>query len=150
VGCETCRQAREGGSSVIVLDEHSMGLGLDREVRAWYEGRVCYITDLRPDTVIKDEAIPSLLLRERQPTFVTGDVTGFWHKVKPHPNFCIVCFGLPTERWHRIPLLLRHLFRTEGFRTKRERMGKVALVTETTVRFYAVSQPFITEIPLAK
>jgi hypothetical protein len=29
-------------------------------------------------------------------------------------------------------------------------MGKVALVTETTVRFYAVGQPFITEIPLAK
>jgi hypothetical protein len=106
--------------------------------------------NLRPDTVIKDEAIPSLLLRERQPTFVTGDVTGFWNKVKPHPNFCIVCFGLPTEQWHRIPLLLRRLFRTEGFRTKRERMGKVALVTETTVRFYAVGQPFITEIPLAK
>jgi hypothetical protein len=106
--------------------------------------------NLRPDTVIKDEAVPSLLLRERQPTFVTGDVTGFWHKVKPHPNFCIVCFGLPAERWHRIPLLLRHLFRTEGFRTKRERMGKVALVTETTVRFYAFGQQFITEIPLAK
>ncbi len=150
MGCETYRQARKGGSSVIVLDEHLMGLGLDREVRAWYEGRVCYITELRPDTIIKDEAIPSLLLRERQPTFVTGDITGFWRKVKPHSNFCIVCFGLPAERWHRIPLLLRRLFRTEGFRTKRERVGKVALVTETTVRFYAVGQPSISEIPLAK
>jgi len=29
-------------------------------------------------------------------------------------------------------------------------MDKVALVTETTIRFYAVGQPFITEIPLAK
>ncbi|MFA0781898.1 hypothetical protein [Fervidibacter sacchari] len=135
---------------MIVLDEHLMGLGLDREVRAWYEGQVCYITDLRPDTVIKDEAIPSLLLRERQPNFVTGDITGFWRKVKPHSNFCIVCFGLPAEQWRKIPFLLRRLFRTEGFRTKRERMGKVALVTETTVRFYAVGQPSITEIPLAK
>ena len=135
---------------MIVLDEHLMGLGLDREVRAWYEGQVCYITDLRPDTVIKDEAIPSLLLRERQPTFVTGDVTGFWRKVKPHSNFCIVCFSLPAEQWRKIPSLLRRLFRTEGFRTKRERMGKVVLVTETTVKFYAVGQPSITEIPLAK
>jgi hypothetical protein len=29
-------------------------------------------------------------------------------------------------------------------------MGKVALVTETTIRFYTVGQPFITEIPLVK
>jgi hypothetical protein len=29
-------------------------------------------------------------------------------------------------------------------------MGKVALVTETTVRFYAFGQLSITEIPLAK
>ena len=61
---------------MIVLDEHLMGLGLDREVRAWYEGQVCYITDLRPDTVIKDEAIPSLLLRERQAHFCDGRCHG--------------------------------------------------------------------------
>jgi len=135
---------------VIVLDEHLMGLGLDGEIRAWYEGQVCYITDLRPDTVIKDEAIPPLLQKGRKPTFVTADVAGFWRKVKPHPNFCIVCFGLPTEHWRSIPSLLRRLFRTEGFRTKRGRMGKIALVTETTVRFYAVGLPSIAEIPLAK
>ncbi|MFA0769639.1 MAG: hypothetical protein REDVDVYQ_000133, partial [Candidatus Fervidibacter sp.] len=44
---------------------------------------------------------------------------------------------------------LRRLFRTEGFRVKRGRMGKVALVTATTVRFYAVHQPSISELPLA-
>jgi hypothetical protein len=58
-------------------------------------------------------------------------------------------FAIHEERWRCIPTLLRRLFRTEGFRTKRERMGKVALVTATTVRFYAVHQPSISELPLA-
>lgn len=61
---------------MIVLDEHLMGLGLDRGIEAWYEGQICYITDLRLNTVIKDEAIPSLLAEQRQPTFVTTDVSG--------------------------------------------------------------------------
>jgi hypothetical protein len=114
------------------------------------QGKVVSIKTLRPNTVIKDEAIPSLLSKQKQLTFVTTDVSGFWKKVKPHPKFCIVCVPLPDYRLCELPSLLRRLFRTEGFRTKRERMSKVALVTETTVRFYAVGQPFITEIPLAK
>jgi hypothetical protein len=114
------------------------------------QGKVVSIKTLRPNTVIKDEAIPSLQSKQKQPTFVTTDVSGFWKKVKPHPKFCIVCVPLPDYRLCELPFLLRRLFRTEGFRTKRERMGKVALVTETTVRFYAVGQPSITEIPLAK
>ncbi len=99
--------------------------------------------------MIKDDAIPSLLAMQKQPTFVTTDVSGFWRKVQAHPRFCIVCFPLPDHRLHELPILLRRLFRTEGFRTKRERMGKVALVTTNTVRFYAVSQPSVTERPLA-
>ena len=134
---------------MIVLDENiarrSVLAGLQ-----WYEGKVVSIKTLRPNTVIKDEAIPSLLSKQRQPTFVTSDVSGFWMKVKPHQKFCVVCFPLPDYRLSELPFLLRRLFRTEGFRTKRERMGKVALVTETSVRFYAIGQPSITEIPLAK
>jgi hypothetical protein len=134
---------------MIVLDENitrqSVLAGLQ-----WYEGKVVSIKTLRPNTVIKDEAIPSLLSKQKQPIFVTTDVSGFWKKVKPHPKFCIVCVPLPDYRLCELPLLLRRLFRTEGFRTKRKRMGKVALVTETTVRFYAFGQLSITEIPLAK
>jgi hypothetical protein len=149
MGGETCCPAGEGGGGVIVLDEHLLGLSIDRAIARWYAGKVGYITELRPNTVIKDEAIPSLLREATQPTFVTCDVAGFWRKITPHRRYCIVCFAISEERWRCIPTLLRRLFRTEGFRTKRERMGKVALVTATTVRFYAVHQPSISELPLA-
>jgi hypothetical protein len=86
----------------------------------WYEGKVVSIKTLRPNTVIKDEAIPSLLSKQKQPIFVTTDVSGFWKKVKPHPKFCIVCVPLPDYRLCELPSLLRCLFRTEGFRTKGE------------------------------
>ena len=134
---------------MIVLDEHLLSLRLDQEIASWYSGQVCYITDLRPNTVIKDEAVPIILRQVKQSTFVTGDVSGFWRKVKPHPAFCIVCVDIAVEQWHLISNLLRRLFRTEGFRTKRERMGKVVLVTEKIVRFYAVNQPSVVAVPLA-
>jgi hypothetical protein len=61
---------------MIVLDENiarqSVLAGLQ-----WYEGKVVSIKTLRPNTVIKDEAIPSLLSKQKQPTFVTTDVSGF-------------------------------------------------------------------------
>ncbi len=135
---------------MIVLDEHLLGLSIDRAIASWYAGKVCSITELRPNTVIKDEAIPLLLREAKQPAFVTCDVAGFWRKIVPHRRYCIICFAIPEERWRFIPTLLRRLFRTEGFRTKKERMGKVALVTTTTVRFYAVHQPSVQELSLAE
>jgi hypothetical protein len=56
---------------MIVLDEQLLGRDLDGEIGKWYQGAVLFVTDLRPGTVIKDEAIPGLLRRQRQPTFVT-------------------------------------------------------------------------------
>jgi hypothetical protein len=118
---------------------------------AWYEGEVVSIKTLRPNTVIKDEAIPFLLSKQKQPTFVTDRCNAaFGRKSNRIRSFASSASALPITDFGEFPLLLRRLFRTEGFRTKRERMGKVALVTETTIRFYAVGQPFITEIPLAK
>jgi hypothetical protein len=134
---------------MIVVDENIARQSVLAGLR-WYEGKVVPLKALRPATVIKDDAIPSLLMAQRQPTFVTTDVSGFWRKVQPHQHFCIVCFPLPDHRLHKLPKLLRRLFRTEGFRAKRERMGKVALVTATTVRFYAVHQPSVQELPLAE
>jgi hypothetical protein len=62
---------------MIVLDENitrqSVLAGLQ-----WCEGKVVSIKTLRPNTVIKDEAIPSLLSKQKQPTFVTTDVSGFF------------------------------------------------------------------------
>lgn len=56
---------------MIVLDEELQGLGLEEAISAWYRGSVILIKSLRPGTVIKDEAIPSLLHQAKLPTFIT-------------------------------------------------------------------------------
>jgi hypothetical protein len=56
---------------MLVLDEQLLGRNLEVELRHWYRGPVIFITELRPATVIKDEAIPILLRQQRSPTFVT-------------------------------------------------------------------------------
>jgi hypothetical protein len=54
---------------MIVLDEELQGLGLEEAIAHWYRGAVLIVKQLRPGTVIKDEAIPMLLRRAEQPTF---------------------------------------------------------------------------------
>ncbi|HLK55885.1 MAG TPA: hypothetical protein VKU00_04960 [Chthonomonadaceae bacterium] len=56
---------------MIVLDEQLLGRGLETAIARWYPGTVRFITDLRPGTVIKDDAILMLLSREAEPTFLT-------------------------------------------------------------------------------
>jgi len=56
---------------MIVLDEELQGLGLEEAIAHWYRGAVLVVKQLRPDTVIKDDVIPTLLRRAEQPTFVT-------------------------------------------------------------------------------
>src|SRR5262249_52352740 len=56
---------------MIVLDEQLLGRGIERNIARWYRGSVQFIIDLRPDTVIKDDAIPTLLRQQPQPIFVT-------------------------------------------------------------------------------
>lgn len=48
---------------MIVLDEEPQGLGLEEAIAHWYRGAVLVVKHLRPGTVIKDEAIPTLLRR---------------------------------------------------------------------------------------
>jgi hypothetical protein len=66
---------------VIVLDEQLLGRGIEREIQKWYRGKVCFITDLRPGTVIKDEAIPGLLRGNRGSVFVTINEQDFWRRI---------------------------------------------------------------------
>jgi predicted GTPase len=104
---------------VIVLDEQLLGRGLEGAISKWYRGRVLFITDLRPDTVIKDDAISHLLRRERQPTFITLNSQDFWQKVNGDKAFCIVCFAFSDAHVSVIPELLRKLFRQQNFKTKK-------------------------------
>jgi len=121
---------------MLVLDEQLLGRNLEVELRHWYRGPVIFITELRPATVIKDEAIPTLLRQQRSPTFVTINANDFWHKVAIDPHFCVICFPLPDSQASAIPSLLHRMLRHHLFRTKASRMGKVLRVTQDTVNYY--------------
>lgn len=124
---------------MIVLDEQLPVRSLMAAIRRWYRGRVCVVTELRPATVIKDEAVPDLLRTVSQPTFITLNWPDFWQRSLAHPNYCIVCFTLPTDRAAEISSQLRRLLRLVRFKTKAARMGKVVRVSREQVAHYQVN-----------
>jgi hypothetical protein len=79
---------------MIVLDEQLLGRGIEHDIARWYRGSVQFITDLRPDTVIKDDAIPTLLFQQPQPIFVTINERDFWQFVPGDMRYCVVYFAL--------------------------------------------------------
>jgi hypothetical protein len=133
---------------MIVLDEHLNGLGVDQAIRRWYRGRVCGVLDLRPGSVIKDDAIPRLLRTEHQPTFVTLNWKHFWQRTAAHRSFCIVCFVLTTEQASEISPFLRRLLRLPEFRTRADRMGRVARIGGERVAHYRVNDDQTYLLPL--
>ena len=74
---------------MIVLDEELQGLNLEDHLSSWYRGAILIIKDLRPRTVIKDDAIPGLLRLTRQPTFVTINHSDFWRRTPANKAYCI-------------------------------------------------------------
>ena len=131
---------------MIVLDEQLLGRGLETAIARWYPGSVRFITDLRPGTVIKDEAIPKLLQRQAQPTFVTINESDFWLRVKINAHFCVVCAALPDSRAEEIPALLQRLLRHPDFRSKVKRMGRVVRLTLASASCYTADDPTIRPI----
>jgi len=128
---------------MIVLDEDLLALRLNNPITGWYPGRVCYITDLHPSVLIKDEAIPQLLQRTKGATFVTTNVADFWRHVPAHMRYGIVCLLLPNERLSMVPQLLRRLFHLPEFSTKATRMGKVIRVSQRQIQYYSVGDKHI-------
>ena len=123
---------------MIVLDEQLLGRDLEEQIARWYQGAVCFIVDLRPNTVIKDDAIPKLLQQENQPTFVTINESDFWRRATINDQFCMVCFALPDSRAKEIPARLRKLFDHPLFDAKNKRMGKMIRVAEKEIDYYSV------------
>jgi len=121
---------------VIVVDENIHDQRIIHGISVWYHGRVISVTELRPNTVIKDDAIPMLLCQERQATFVTINSIDFWKKVQPHSGYCVVAAVLPQEQALTLPELLRQLFRLPNFNTRTERMGKVVRLTPGGIEYY--------------
>ena len=131
---------------MIVLDEQLLGRNLDSEIAKWYPGTVRFITDLRPNTVIKDHAIPELLRQQNQPTFVTINTTDFWRKVAIDRQFCVMCFMLSDSRAPEIPETLRCLLHHPEFHTKAKRMGRVIRVTDREIRYYTFKKSTVRKI----
>jgi hypothetical protein len=121
---------------MIVVDENLHDQRIIEAISAWYPGQVVSVTTLRPGTVIKDKAIPTLLLKATQPTFVTINVTDFWRKARPHSAYCITLVALPRERVGEVSDLLRRLFRLSTFKTKASRMGKIIRLTPNRIEYY--------------
>ncbi|NOX60858.1 MAG: hypothetical protein GXP42_02755 [Chloroflexi bacterium] len=121
---------------MIVVDENIHDRRIMDAILDWYPGKVVSITSLRPGTIIKDDAIPGLLLKTSQPTFVTINVEDFWKKVSAHDGYCIVTIALPVERSREAPLLLRRLFRSPPFNNRAKRMGKVIRLAATRIEYY--------------
>ena len=125
---------------MIVLDEQLLGRDLEKQIAHWYRGTIRFINDLRPNTVIKDDAIPQLLRQQDQPTFVTINERDFWRRVPIDNRYCVVCFTLPDSRASEIPRALRVLLVRAEFNTKARRMGKVIRVSDREVSFYTFNQ----------
>jgi hypothetical protein len=121
---------------MIVLDEQLHGRGLEDEIAVWYRGSVCFIHELRPQTVVKDDDIPDILRQQAQPTFVTINDHHFWRKVTADARFCIVCFDFSDAEARLIPHLLKRLLRHPVFKTKAQRMGCVIRYTKAAVSYY--------------
>ncbi|MCB0167895.1 MAG: hypothetical protein KDI79_26950 [Anaerolineae bacterium] len=121
------------------MDEQLLGRNLEVEIARWYRGTIQFIVDLRPNTVIKDDAIPEILRQQNQPTFVTINERDFWGKVKIDNQFCVVCFTLSDAKANEIPDKLRAVMRPVEFKTKANRMGKVIRVTAEEISYYTVN-----------
>jgi hypothetical protein len=121
---------------MIVLDEQLLGRKIELEIAKWYQGAVRNIIELRPHTVIKDDAIPGILRQQSQPIFVTINEKDFWRKVTIDNQYCIVCFTLPDSRVNEIPETLKSLLRITEFNTKAKRKGKVIRVTDKEISYY--------------
>lgn len=121
---------------MIVVDEELQDPAIVRAIAQWYPGRVVSLPLLRPETVIKDEAVPSILRTLKRATFVTINVDDYWLKEPADSKYCIVCVGLPNNRVAQVSGWLRHLLSYAEFKTKAARMGVVALMRPTRTEFY--------------
>ncbi len=133
---------------MIVLDEQLLGRDLENEIAVWYRGSVSFIHLLRPETVVKDDAVPTLLRAQRQPVFVTINNDDFWKKIEADPQFCIVCFEFSDSEVKKIPQILKRILRHPAFRTKAQRMGCVIRYTSMAVSYYTRNDRTIRTITL--
>jgi len=123
---------------MIVLDEQLTEAQIALDIARWYKGSVINVLHLRPQTVVLDDAVSTLLRTVKQPTFVTINYADFWNIYPASAAYCLVCFKLPTVRAPEVPGLLREVLSLPEYRTKRDRMGCVISWRNHVVEDYCV------------
>jgi hypothetical protein len=121
---------------MIVLDEQLGSSRIIAEIERWYRGAVITLPELRPGSRVLDEAVPMLLRKLKEPTFVTINTKDFWKVITASRAYCVVCLRLPSERSLEVPSRLRAVLGLEEFRVKRDRMGCVILAGPDSLDFY--------------
>lgn len=119
--------------SQLVLDDHLDAPAVLLPIRKWITAQ--FLRHLRPGQQILDDRVPQLLRTLRQPTFVTID-RDFWDSRWCNPSYGILYFALEDTEQELLPDLLRALFRRPEFRTRADRMGKVAKVSTVTIEYW--------------
>ena len=114
-------------SPLIVVDEHLSYGDVTQAFQKWITAEQIGV-ELRGAKGLSDEQIPSLLRRLKRRTFITIDKIFYSPKLCDNA-YCLIYFHLAMEQQNQISILLRRLFRIEGFRSVRERMGKVIHVS---------------------
>lgn len=128
---------------MIVLDEQLGDPRIIRSIERWYKGKVISIIDVRPRTVVPDEAIPVLLRQLTGPTFMTINHRHFWRKIPASPDYCVICLKLPAEHAMELPETLRAVLSRPEWRSKHGRLGNVILVSDRPVAYYSAKKGHI-------
>ena len=121
---------------MIVLDEQLRRRSLVLAISQWYPGTVVDILALRPDTLIKDDNIATLLHAAQRPIFVTINVDDFWRKINAHVGYCVIGIAIQQQEWPKVSDILRQLLSIPQLKTRADRMGKVILVRESGILYY--------------
>jgi hypothetical protein len=119
--------------SQLILDAHVSALHVLPLLRRWITTEM--LQALRPGQHILDERIPEILGRLKRPTFITID-KDFDDPSLCNPKYCIIYFALQDKEQPLIPSLLRALFRRPEFRTRANRMGKLARISTTSIEYW--------------
>ena len=82
------------------------------------------------------EIVP-LLHRLRRPTFFTHDL-GFFDPLLSHKGYSLVCLDVNAKE---TAVFIRRVLRHPGFRTQKQRLGKVILVRQRNLSFWEIGKP---------
>ncbi|MBM3237208.1 hypothetical protein FJZ31_13025 [Candidatus Poribacteria bacterium] len=124
---------------LVVVDEHLRYDRVTEPLQRFVKTQQIGVELLQAKGLSDEQIIPFLRSLKRR-TFVTID--NWFYKARLCDNtYCLIYFHLAMEQQAQIPSLLRHLFQIAGFRTVRERMGKVVRVGHETIRYYQRNLP---------